>query len=348
MLELVNLNKKYPDFAIRNLSLRIEEGEYFVLLGRSGSGKSMALELIAGLRSPDSGKVLLNGNDITGVKIQQRNVGIVFQDFAVFPHLSVYDNIAYPLKMKGDDKDAIKVKVDRIAWEMNIESMLQRKPDTLSGGERQRVALARTLVTSPDIIMLDEPMASIDTTLRDDVRRLLRRINRNGMTVLHVTHDYREAIRLADRVGVLHDGHLIQVGSPDSVFSNPVNRFVARFAGIQNFFKVSVRKENSINFGVSRKGVRLMLPGGEYPSDVLVMLRNDTITVSLHPTENADNQLEGTISELNRAEFGYEAYVDAGEIFYVNFSNNEFDKMKPETGSRVFLSFPDSAIKVIG
>ncbi|TFH36055.1 MAG: ATP-binding cassette domain-containing protein, partial [Bacteroidia bacterium] len=102
MLELVNLNKKYPDFAIRNLSLLIEEGEYFVLLGRSGSGKSMALELIAGLRSPDSGKVLLNGNDITGVKIQQRNVGIVFQDFAVFPHLSVYDNIAYPLKMKGD------------------------------------------------------------------------------------------------------------------------------------------------------------------------------------------------------------------------------------------------------
>jgi len=348
MLELVNLNKKYPDFSIIDLSLRVEEGEYFVLLGRSGSGKSLTLELIAGLRSPDSGSVILNNIDITDVKIQQRRVGMVFQDFAVFPHLTVFENIAYPLRMKREKKEDIGKKVKNMAWEMNIESLLERKPDTLSGGERQRVAVARTLVTSPDIILLDEPMASIDTPLRDDVRRLLRKINRKGVTVLHVTHDYREAIRLADRVGVLHNGRLVQTGKPDEVFMNPVNRFVARFAGIQNFLSVSIEKDNNVNFAVCKSGNRLKLPVGDCPQKGILMVRNDSITISLEPPQAVDNIVEGTINELNRSEFGYEAYVDAGEIFYVNFSDAEYNQMKLEIGNRIFLSFPDSALKVIG
>jgi ABC-type sugar transport system ATPase subunit len=297
---------------------------------------------------PDSGSVILNGVDITRIKIQQRKVGLVFQDFAVFPHLTVYDNIAYPLRMKGESKGDIEDRVKRMAWEMNIENILHRKPGNLSGGEKQRVAVARTLVTSPDIILLDEPMASIDTPLRDDVRRLLRKINSTGVTVLHVTHDFREAIRLADRVGILHNGHIVQSGSPDDVFANPANRFVARFAGIQNFFKVSITRDNNINFGICKNGSRLLLPEGQYPGNGLLMVRNELIKVTLHSPAGEDNIVEGFIKELNRSESGYEAYVDTGEIFYVNFSSGECNEMNLKTGSRVYLSFPASALKVIG
>lgn len=347
MLKLVKITKSYPSFIIRDLDLDIYRGEYFVLLGRSGSGKSMTLELIAGLRKPDSGSIFLNGVDITDHKIQERRVGLVFQDFAVFPHLTVYDNIAYPLRIKRLGRGEIKEMVEKIAWEMNISQILQRKPSNLSGGERQRVAVARTLVTSPDIIMLDEPMASIDTPLRDDLRRLLRKINKSGITILHVTHDFREAIRLADRVGVIHNGHIIQTGTPDQVFSKPVNRFVARFAGIQNFFKVSIDRQDGKITGTTRDGARFYLPEGNYPGNGLVMIRNEAISIGRKRTSGRDNCFEGVITELNRSEFGYEAYVDAGELFYINFSEQEYNELMLKAGERIFVSFPASAIRVI-
>lgn len=348
MLKLVNLSKSYPSFSVRDLSLDIEKGEYFVLLGRSGSGKSVTLEMIAGLRKPDSGSVILNGTDITRLKIQERRVGLVFQDFAVFPHLPVFENIAYPLRMKGVAKSEIRSRVETIAREMNIEGLLRRRTTNLSGGEMQRVAVARTLVTSPDIILLDEPMASIDTPLRDDLRRLLRRINKMGMTILHVTHDYREAIRLADRVGVIHNGHIIQTGEPGKVFSEPYNRFVARFAGIQNFFKVSFSNDNGLVSGITRNGTRFILSGvTDFPVDGLVMIRNEAISIGRVRPIAVENIFEGVITELNRSESGYEAYIEAGEFFYVNFSEKDYNDLQLQNGDRVFLSFPSHALRVI-
>ncbi|MBN2666393.1 MAG: ABC transporter ATP-binding protein, partial [Bacteroidales bacterium] len=243
MLRLENINKKFGAFALSGISLEVPDGEYFVLLGRSGSGKTCLLELIAGLNTPDSGTVWIDGQNMTNRKIQDRPVGLVFQDFAIFPNMTVYGNIAYPLRSRGLKKDEIAGNVKSIAAEMDISTLLGRYPKNLSSGELQRVALARTLVLSPRLLLLDEPMSSVDASLKDEIKKVFRRINRNGLTIIHVTHDYREAVSLAGRVGVIHGGRIVQDGNPESVFGRPASRFVARYAGIKNFFNVRLRKE---------------------------------------------------------------------------------------------------------
>ncbi|MGM0665960.1 MAG: ABC transporter ATP-binding protein, partial [Bacteroidota bacterium] len=337
MLELRDISKSYGSFKLRNINLMIREGEYFVLLGRSGAGKSQLLEIIAGLRSPDNGSIFLNGKELTGEKIQNRKIGMVFQDFAIFPHLTVYENIAYPLRIKHLPRKEIRFMVGKMADNVNISHLLDRKTDDLSGGEKQRVAVARTLVTSPDIILLDEPMASIDTTLRDDVRRLLRKINGMGMTIMHVTHDYGEAIRLAHRVGVIHNGKILQTGTPDKVFSEPVNKFVARFAGIRNFFPVDISGEGGRKVAISEK-LKYIIPEGDYPDNGLLIIKSDSIKLSLEKQNNCVNCIKGEVSELNRAENGYEVFVDAGDLFHVQVSNKLFEQLSLIPGQKVFLS----------
>lgn len=346
MLELKDISKSYGSFKLRNINLMIREGEYFVLLGRSGAGKSQLLEIIAGLRSPDNGSIFLNGKEITGEKIQNRKIGMVFQDFAIFPHLTVYENIAYPLRIKHLPRKEIRFMVGKMADNVNISHLLDRKTDDLSGGEKQRVAVARTLVTSPDIILLDEPMASIDTTLRDDVRRLLRKINGMGMTIMHVTHDYGEAIRLAHRVGVIHNGKILQTGTPDKVFSEPVNKFVARFAGIRNFFPVDISGERGRKVAISEK-LKYIIPEGDYPDNGLLIIKSDSIKLSLEKQNNCVNCINGEVSELNRAENGYEVFVDAGDLFHVQVSNKLFEQLSLIPGQKVFLSFSPGELKLI-
>ena len=346
MLELRNISKSYGNFDLRNINLSISEGQYFILLGRSGAGKSQLLEIIAGLRSPDSGSIFLNGKEITGEKIQNRKIGMVFQDFAIFPHLTVYENIAYPLRIKHLPRKEIRLMVGKMAENVNISHLLDRRTDDLSGGEKQRVAVARTLVTSPDIILLDEPMASIDTTLRDDVRRLLRKINGMGMTIMHVTHDYGEAIRLSHRVGVIHKGKILQTGTPDKVFSEPVNKFVARFAGIRNFFPVEIRGEKDRGVAVSEK-LKYILPEGDYADKGLLIIKSDSIKLSLEKQNNVVNCIKGEVSELNRAENGYEVFVDAGDLFHVQVSTKVFEQLSLIPGQKVFLSFSPGELKLI-
>ncbi len=346
MLELKNISKNYGDFALRDINLEISKGEYFILLGRSGAGKSQLLEIIAGLRSPDSGRIILNDRDITEEKIQARKTGMVFQDFAIFPHMTVYDNIAYSLKIRRLPRKKIQATVRKMAENVNIEHLLNRRTDDLSGGERQRVAVARTLVTSPEIILLDEPMASIDTPLRDDIRRLLRKINSMGITMLHVTHDYSEAIRLAHRVGVIHNGRIMQTGTPDNVFSKPANKFVARFAGIRNFYSVKISGEKGKKVAVSDK-LKYMLPDGDYPENGLLIIKSDSINPSLEEQKDRDNCIKGKVTELNRAENGHELFVDAGDIFHVLVNNNRFEQLSIIPGQTVFLSFSSEVLKVI-
>src|SRR5664279_3932643 len=279
MLRLTNITRRLGDFALRDLNLEVADGEYYVLLGRSGSGKTQLLELIAGLEHPDSGKIFLDDIDITRQKIQDRKVGIVFQDYAIFPHMTVYGNIAYPLRARKEDNKNIDEKVKKAAEAMNIKHILDRSTEKLSGGELQRVALARTLITSPRLLLLDEPLSSLDTSLKDDLKRLLRNLNKAGQTIIHVTHDYCDAISLAKRVGVIHNGKIIQEGSVEEVFSNPSNRFVARYAGIRNFFKVNILRENGYFIGVTEHSVRFKLNGINPVSDSLLLIKNDTITL---------------------------------------------------------------------
>lgn len=345
MLKLNNINRKLGDFALKDINLVVSEGQYYVLLGRSGSGKTQLLELIAGLENPDSGSIFLDNIDITGQKIQERKVGIVFQDYAIFPHMTVCGNISYPLRVKKEDKKTIIDKVEKAAVEMNIKHLLERHTDKLSGGELQRVALARTLITSPRLLLLDEPFSSLDTSLKDDLKKILRNLNKAGLTIIHVTHDYSDAISLAKRVGVIHNGAIIQEGTVDEVFKNPSNKFVARYAGIRNFFKVEINNENGVLSGVTKHNVRFKLNGDIRVDSGLLILKGDSIQISRSNSGcNQNNNIKGRISEIIPSEFGKEISVDAGELFYINLAGFMYENQQFIEGEDVWISFSPNDI----
>jgi molybdate/tungstate transport system ATP-binding protein len=345
MLKLTDLNRKLGDFALRDINLEIPEGQYYVLLGRSGAGKTQLLELIAGLEHPDKGSIILDGENITKQRIQDRKVGIVFQDYAVFPHMTVFGNIAYPLRARKEDKKSITEKVEKSASDMNIKHLLGRNTEKLSGGELQRVALARTLITSPRLLLLDEPLSSLDASLKDDMKRLLRNLNKTGQTIIHVTHDYSDAISLAKRVGVIHNGRIIQEGSVDEVFRNPSNRFVARYAGIRNFFRVEISGEKGELKGVTKHNVSFKLEGEKTCQDCLIIVKSDSITLTRKmPEDKKLNIIKGRISEIIPSEFGMEITLDAGDLFYVNMLASGFETQRFVEGEEAWMSFPSKAI----
>jgi ABC-type Fe3+/spermidine/putrescine transport system ATPase subunit len=344
MLKLENISKKLGNFTLTGISMEIKEGEYYVLLGRSGSGKTQLLELIAGLNNPDSGKIWLDNEDISTKKIQERNIGLVFQDYAIFPNLTVSGNIAYSLHCRKIDKKIVKKEVAGIAKELNISHLLNRFTQNLSGGELQRVALARTLITSPRLLLLDEPLASIDASLKDDIKRTLRQLNRKGLTIVHVTHDYSEAVSLATKIGVIHNGRIIQEGLPDEVFGKPVNRFVARYAGIRNFFRVRFRNESQSWKAECDDKLILNLPDGHYPEEGLIIIRNNAIIISrAEPPHDTDNSFKGVVRDILPCEQGMELLVEAGEMFYINVPSADFKKLQITEASEVWISFPADA-----
>jgi len=345
MLILKNISKRLDGFSLTDININIPEGTYYILLGRSGSGKTQLLELIAGLNRPDSGELWLNGENITGKKIQDRNIGLVFQDFAIFPNMTVSGNIAYSINSGKVNREQVNERVRNVASELNITHLLGRSTHHLSAGELQRVALARTLIRSPRLLLLDEPMASIDASLKDDVKRLLRRLKSRGLTIIHVTHDYREAMSLASRVGVIHNGRIIQEGEPGEVFRNPVNKFVARYSGVKNFFEVKFRKENGEWKAVGNNGMIFHLPGNSYPSQGVLIIRSEDITIwNTNPPLQTDNCLRGVVREILPSDSGMEIVVNAGNDFYLDVSSEMF-KRQPLSGlSEVWITFPGKAV----
>ena len=340
MLKLTDINRKLGEFELKDINLDISEGEYYVLLGRSGAGKTQLLEMIAGLEHPDSGSIFLDDEDITRKKIQERKIGIVFQDWAVFPHMTVFGNISYPLKVRKVNKKDIAEHVDKAASALNISHLLQRNTEKLSGGEKQRVALARTLITSPRLLLLDEPLASLDTSLKDDMKKLLRNLNKTGQTIIHVTHDFSDAVSLAKRVGVIHNGRIIQEGSVDEVFKNPSNKFVARYAGIRNFFRVIISGGNSIFTGVTKHNVNFTFEAENPGTEGLLIIKSDSVNISREEPENKNlNLVKGKISEIIPSEYGREVTVDAGDLFYVNIIESEFETLKLKEDEEVWMSF---------
>ncbi len=249
-LELQDVSKQFgTDGALDSVSLTVEEGEFFTFVGPSGCGKTTTLRIIAGLTEPTSGTVRFGGQSMEGVPPEDRNVGIVFQNYALFPHMTVTENVAYGLKFHDPPGgESTKSRVVDLLELVDLKGMGERDPETLSGGQQQRVALARALAPGPDLLLLDEPMSALDARLRDRLRRTVREIQSElGITTVYVTHDQAEALAVSDRIAVMQDGRVEQVGRPETVYQRPANRFVASFVGDNNLFEVkSVRRDRAI------------------------------------------------------------------------------------------------------
>jgi len=339
MLKLQNINLSFGQFAISNIDLKLQKGDYFVLLGPSGAGKSVVLELIAGILTPQSGQIILNDKEITHTKIQKRSVGLVFQDFAIFPHLNVEQNIAYPLKIKHWSKEKIALRVMELAKQMDILHLLKRRTTSLSGGEKQRVALARTLALSPALLLLDEPLASLDVQLKKELRSQLRKLHKQGQTIIHVTHDFEEALLLADKVAIFNQGKIIQQGLKEDVFAQPHSEFVAHFIGVKNYFKVTNKVLNQLEIAE-----KLLLNCDEHLAQneqpYAVMIHSGDIQLYKERTDNqtSENIFEGIILELYPAFRGYELLVDIGIPLVVNLSQKQVLELRLKEGDRIFCS----------
>jgi len=242
------LQKAYPEFFM-DISLEVKKGELLTLLGPSGCGKTTTLNLIAGFLNPDTGQIILNGEDITNLPPHKRKIGIVFQDYALFPHMNVYKNIAFGLKMSGIDEKRIRKRVEELLRLTKLESYEKRSVTTLSGGEQQRVALARALAPNPELLLLDEPLSALDAKLRKELRGEVRRIIKEiDLTTIYVTHDQEEAMALSDRIAVMKDGKIEQTGTPFEIYNRPKTAFVAEFVGMSNQIKAIYRGKGDSRF----------------------------------------------------------------------------------------------------
>jgi len=348
MLELRNISCSFPGFSLSEISFSVADGEYFILLGESGAGKSLLLEAIAGLNPIKSGNLILEGKDITNEKIQQRGIGLVFQDQAVFPHLSVKENIAYPLTGKHISKAEKDKIIDEITAILQISKLLTRRPSTLSGGELQRVALARALVQKPKVLLLDEPLSATDSKLRSELRALLRQINRMGQTIIHVTHDFDEAVSLADRIAIMNQGTIVQSGTPQEVFGNPVNGFVAHFAGIRNFYKVTIVKENGSCIARLANDVAIVIGDSTETDSGYILIRNEDILLSSATFESsALNNFEGKVVDIYPSRSGMEVVLDIGITLFAQISRESALKMKLVPGGNAWVHFKASSVKLI-
>ncbi|WP_052890304.1 ABC transporter ATP-binding protein [Thermogemmatispora carboxidivorans] len=285
-LEVQNLVKRYDgQSAVDHVSFRIEDGEFFVLLGPSGSGKTTVLRIICGLEQPDEGRILLGGEDITHLSPRQRNVGMVFQDYGLYPSMDVYGNIAYGLENRRLPKDEIQRRVLEAAEKLQLTPLLRRGIDTLSGGEQQRVALARILARDANVFLYDEPLANLDARLRHQARRDVLAVHRlRGVPSLYVTHDQSEALALADRLAIMAAGRLQQIGSPSELLEHPANLFVARFLGNPPMNLLEGRLVNEEGRYLCQLG-SLRLPLDAAWQHVLTRHPEAAITVGLRPRE---------------------------------------------------------------
>jgi molybdate/tungstate transport system ATP-binding protein len=345
-LELTRLRKSYGQFDFGPVDLTVVD-DVLAVLGPSGSGKTTLLSLIAGIDSPDSGSIQLDGRELVGLPLEDRHVGMVFQEGALFPHMTARKNIEYAATASE--------RVDELATLLELEDVLDRRPPTLSGGERQRVALARTLATDPDVLLFDEPLSSLDAPIRKRLRDELHGLFESlEIPILYVTHDQRTATALGDRIAIVRDGDLEQVGPPSTVLTRPTSRFVARFTGTENLFEGTVTDRTDDGATVLLGDIQCETTASE--------VNTSTVTVCIHPSrveleapyiadgDRTANTVTGTVARwLNEgSEYRIDIEIEAGSItLTVNVRPPTFERLALGNGSEVRVLIPKESIHLI-
>ena len=330
-IQLDDLSKFYGTVgANRNVNLDISPGEFLTLLGPSGSGKTTALMMIAGFVIPTSGDIRINGRSIVQVPVHKRNIGMVFQNYALFPHLNVARNVSFPLEMRNTPKGEIEKKVDAALNLVRLGGFRDRRPKQLSGGQQQRVALARALIFEPTVLLLDEPLGALDAKLREEMKIEIKMLHNDiGATILFVTHDQEEALTLSDRIAVFNDGKIVQLGTPDELYHQPANHFVADFIGETNLLtgKVSSVADQQCRAALTN-GLEIigdLRDGMKPPTDwATYTLRLEKITVG-NGAANCTNQMTGTVKEF--------LFIGDSTKYLIRLAEDLDIKVKlPETG----------------
>lgn len=342
MISVRNMNVSFDTFKLRDINLEIKRNEFFVLLGPTGAGKTVLLEALAGIISLSSGEIKLNGRDITAMPPEKRGIGIVYQDYALFPHMKVRDNITYGFRYHSSDRNLMFCRLERLCEELNISHLLDRYPGTLSGGELQRTALARAMMIEPAVLLLDEPLSALDPGFRKEIQDLLRRIHETSdITFLMVTHDFSEALSLAQRASVINNGRIEQTDAVERLFSRPATEFVADFVGMKNILHVTYEDN------LARAGSMAVEMGRKTGKDTgYIAVRPEDIVLSNKP-------LDSSMRNCFLAEV--DSIIDRGFVFEVDlrFEEHPFTSLVTKgsitsldimPGKRIYFSFKATAI----
>ena len=332
-----NAVKKYGDFtAVNGISLNIEQGEFFTLLGPSGCGKTTLLRMIAGFNTVDGGEICFDEQVINTLPAHKRDIGMVFQNYAIFPHLNVADNVAYGLKARKVPKEQIVPRVDEALKMVQIDQLKTRQPNELSGGQQQRVALARAFVIEPGVLLMDEPLSNLDAKLRVQMRTTIKKLQRRlGITTVYVTHDQEEALAISDRIAVMNQGNIMQIGKPEEIYRKPANPFVANFIGVSNFIDCAVDGQDPAAATVKlHDGHSFQMPlRAPYSGEVILSARPEQLFFS-------ETGLPGRV---NMSTFlgdfiQYEVELSTGQVLELNEYTKDVDGAKND-GEEVHISF---------
>jgi len=344
VLALENISHNFGEFSLKRVNIRVKKGEYFVILGPTGAGKTLLLEVVAGLHIPREGQVLLNRSDATAIPPEKRNIGFVYQNYSLFPHMTVEKNIAFGLKMHKIPKKEAEVKVREIMGTMRISHLAARHPHTLSGGEQQRVALARALVIDPEILLLDEPLSALDPRIQETLQEELIRVHRaRDVTTVHVTHNQTEALLLADRIAVMMDGKVVQVDTPQGIFNKPTSSEVADFVGVENIVIGEVKSNEGGVAHVETEDFDISALSTYMEGRVKAFIRPENVTLSRTSLKSsARNNVKGRIVKITDLGVTVRIQLDKGVKALI--TKNSAEELGLKIGDEVYASFKATAV----
>ncbi|MBC8520421.1 MAG: ATP-binding cassette domain-containing protein [Candidatus Syntrophoarchaeum sp.] len=347
MIKIRNLSKDWKEFSLKGINLEIKKDEYFVILGPTGAGKTLLLETIAGFYFPDKGEVRIDGHDVTNLPPERRRIGFIYQDYSLFPHFNVEQNIEFGLKLRKSS-DTNRKRLEEIMDWLDISHLAHRYPATLSGGEQQKIAIARAIAIEPSVLLLDEPLAALDLRTRDYLREELKRVKLElGITMLHVTHDQTEAMVLADRIAVMMKGRIMQVGTAYEIFNKPQNEEIADFVGVENILNGVVRSnENGVAEIVVDMGYNIFAVSDCHAGTVKSFIRPEDIILSEKREESsARNVISAKIEEMS--DMGPLTRVRMDNSLVALITKQSRESLGLRKGDEVYATFKATSVHVV-